>query len=148
MTMTSVVQSSVLKLEGKKNYKAWELRIRPLLDSKDESAAIAYSPRLKSAASERDNKDTTKAGLELAEQLRQRKISSPEEATTALIQEIKEDSEGKAELLDDNDEDDKTDEPWRYHKNNKGAVFTITAHVQDHILTKVQGIKSAKLIWD
>ena len=149
MSTTSVVQSSVPKLEGKKNYKTWELRIRPLLDSKDEWAAVDYSPRLKSAASERDKKDTTEAGLELAEQLRQRKITSPEQATTALIQEIKE-AQGlpaKTQSLDEDDED-KTDSPWRYYKNNKGAVFTITSHVQDHILTKIQGIKSAKLIWE
>jgi hypothetical protein len=82
--------SSVPKLEGKKNYKTWELRIRPLLDSKDESAAIEYSPRLKSAASERDKKDTSTASLELAERFRVRNITSPEEATTGLIQEIKE----------------------------------------------------------
>ncbi|KAN0085047.1 hypothetical protein V8E54_001514 [Elaphomyces granulatus] len=137
----------VPKLEGKKNYKTWELRIRTLLDSKDEWAA----------ANERDKKDTTKAGLELAEQLRKRKITSPEQATTALIQEINEtqspiekdeddDDDDDDDDNDDNDED-KTDNPWRYHKNNKGAVFTITAHVQDHILTKIQGIKSAKLIW-
>lgn len=148
MSTTSVVQSSVPKLEGKKNYKTWELRIRPLLDSKDEWTAVDYSPRLKSAASERDRKDTTEAGLQLAEQLRQRKITSPEQGTTALIQEINE-AQGsieKTESLDEDDED-KTDNPWRYHKNNKGAVFTITSHVQDHILTKIQGIKSAKLIW-
>jgi hypothetical protein len=34
----------VPKLEGKKNYKTWELRIRTLLDSKDEWAAAKYSP--------------------------------------------------------------------------------------------------------
>ena len=93
----------------------------------------------------------------MAEQLRKRKITSPEQATTALIQEINEtqspiekdeddDDDDDDDDNDDNDED-KTDNPWRYHKNNKGAVFTITAHVQDHILTKIQGIKSAKLIW-
>ena len=119
MSTTSVVQSSVPKLEGKKNYKTWELRIRTLLDSKDEWAAAEYSPRLKSAASERDKKDTTKAGLELAEQLRKRKITSPEQATTALIQEINEnpspiekekDEDGDDDDNDDNDED-KTDNP-------------------------------------
>jgi hypothetical protein len=44
MSTTLVVQSSVPKLEGKKNYKTWELRIRPLLDSKDEWTAVDYSP--------------------------------------------------------------------------------------------------------
>jgi hypothetical protein len=150
MMTTSVVQSSVPKLEGKKNYKTWELRIRPLLNSKDESSAIEFSPRLRSVASERDRKDMTKIGLELAEQLRQKGISSPEQATAALIQEIKEEhsSAEKGDPLEEEDDEDKTDDPWRFHKNNKGAVFTITAHVQDHILTKIQGIKSAKLIWD
>ena len=89
----------------------------------------------------------TEAGLELAEQLQQRKITSPEQATTALIQEINE-AQGSIEKTEPLDEDDeyKTDNPWCYHKNNQGAVFTITSHVQDHILTKIQGIKSAKLI--
>jgi hypothetical protein len=42
MSITLMVQSSVPRLEGKKNYKAWELRIRPLLDSKDERAAGTF----------------------------------------------------------------------------------------------------------
>jgi hypothetical protein len=73
MSTMWVVQSSVPKLEGKKNYRTWELRIRTLLDPKDEWVAAEYSPRLKPAASERDKMDTTKAGLELAEQLRKGK---------------------------------------------------------------------------
>jgi hypothetical protein len=72
----------------------------------------------------------TEAGLELAEQLQQRKITSPEQATTALIQEINE-AQGSIEKTEPLDEDDeyKTDNPWRYHKNNQGAVLTITSHV-------------------
>ena len=140
-----MTQSSVPKHE---NYKTWELRIRPLLDSKDKWTTINYSLHLKSTTNEHDRNDTIKTDLELTKQLQQRKITSSEQATTALIQEINE-AQGSIEKTGSlaEDDEDKTDNPWRYHKNNKGAVFTITSHVQDHILTKIQGIKSAKLIW-
>jgi hypothetical protein len=72
-------------------------------------------------------------------------ITSPEQATTALTQEIKEIQSSSTKEIEslDKDDEDRTDDPWRYHKNNKGAVFTITAHVQDHIPTEIQGIKLA-----
>src|SRR5204863_4358461 len=49
---------------------------------------------------------------------------------------------------DDDDEDKKSADPWHYHKYNKRAAFTIISSLSDHVLTKVQGIKSAKLIYD
>jgi hypothetical protein len=82
----------------------------------------------------------------LAEGLRTKGITPSEQVTTALIQEIKE-SVGPAEKPKDDEDEDKTDDSWRYHKHNKGVVFTITTHPQDHVFTKIQGIKLANLIW-
>src|SRR5205085_9763535 len=50
--------------------------------------------------------------------------------------------------LDDDSEDEKSTSPWRYHNNNDGAIFTITSHLADHILTKVQGLEPAKLMYN
>ena len=58
MTNTTVVQSNVPKLEGKKNFRTWDLRIRPLLASRKELAAIGYVPKLKSSTSKKDLADT------------------------------------------------------------------------------------------
>ncbi len=149
---TTVVQSNVPKLEGKQNYKTWNIRICSLLESKDELAAIEYIPRLKKAGSAKDQKDTTKAALAIAEELRKAGIQSPDQqtATTGIVKTdpaaipLPTDPEDD----DDDDEDEKSADPWRYHKHNKGAAFTIISSLADHVLTKVQGIKSAKLIYD
>src|SRR5436190_9809395 len=72
---TTVVQSTVLKLEGKQNYKIWNIRICSLLESKDKLAAIEYIPRLKKAESIKDQKDMTKAALAIVEKLREAGIT-------------------------------------------------------------------------
>jgi hypothetical protein len=150
MTNTTVVQSNVPKLEGKKNFRTWDLRIRPLLASRKELAAIGYVPKLKSSTSKKDLADTTIEALAEAERLRKAGITSPDQHVessgiraegTPLL------SEPEDPTAED-DEDDKSNDPWRYHKNNDEAVFTLTSHLADHILTKVQGIQSAKLMYD
>ena len=65
----TVVQSNVPKLEGKKNYRTWNLRIRPLLGSRGELAAIEYTPQLKKSSNKKDIKDTIAAALAAVEQL-------------------------------------------------------------------------------
>ena len=49
---------------------------------------------------------------------------------------------------DDEDKDMKSADFWYYHKHNKRAVFMIISSLTNHILTKIQDIKSAKLIYD
>jgi hypothetical protein len=81
---------------------------------------------------------------------------SPEHTTTGLIQEIKEIqglgkkdlSTEKAESLEEDDEEDKTDSPWRYHKNHKEQSSLSLRTPKIISLIIVQGIKSANLIWN
>src|SRR5216117_2458159 len=85
--LTIVVQSNVPKLEDKQNYKIWNIRICSLLEFKDELAAIEYIPRLKKTESTKDQKDTMKAALATAEELRKTEIKSSDQqtATTGIV---------------------------------------------------------------
>ena len=139
---TTIVQSSVPKLEGKKNYRNWNLRIRPLLKSKGKLAAIEYVPRLKSSSSKKDLADIIIEALAKAKHLRKADITSPDQrevpdsgivkvVSIPLLLDSTKPGEG------DEDDDNKSTDSWRYHKNNDGAVFTLTSHLANHILTKV-----------
>ena len=105
---TTVVQSTVLKLEGKQNYKIWNIRICSLLESKDKLAAIEYIPRLKKAGSTKDQKDMTKAALAIVEELWKTGILLPDQqtATTGIV---KIDS-AAISLSTDSEDDDNDDE--------------------------------------
>ena len=149
MMNTTVVQSNVFKLEGKKNFWTWNLWIRPLLVSWKKLAAIGYIPKLKSSTSKKDLADTTIEALAEAERLRKAGITSPDqhvESSGIRAEEVPLLPEPGEPAEDD--EEDKSDDSWHYHKNNDEAVFTLTSHLTDHILTKVQGIRSAKLMYD
>ena len=149
--LTTVVQSNVPKLEDKQNYKIWNIQICSLLEFKDELAVIKYIPRLKKTESAKDQKNMTKAALALVKKLQKTGILSSDQQTAAT-------DIVKADPVtislptdpdeDDDDEDEKFTDFWHYHKYNKRAVFTIISSLSDHVLTKIQGIKSAKLIYD
>ena len=57
------------------------------MEFKDELAVIEYIPRLKKTGSAKDQKDTTKAALAIAEKLRKAEILLPDQqtATTGIV---------------------------------------------------------------
>jgi len=77
MSNTTLVQSDVPKLKEKQNYRTWNLRIWPLLKSRDELVVIEYTSCLKIFQSEKDKKNTTAAALAEAKRLRKAGITSP-----------------------------------------------------------------------
>ena len=79
MSNRTVVQSTIPILEGKNNYRTWNLRIRPLLGSRGELAAVEYIPKLKKATCKKDLADTTAEALAEAERLRKAGITSPDQ---------------------------------------------------------------------
>ena len=73
---TIMMQSNMSKLEDKQNYKIWNIQICSLLEFKDELAVIEYISRLKKTESNKDQKNTTKAALTIAEKLQKTEILS------------------------------------------------------------------------
>ena len=138
------------KLEDKQNYKIWNIWICFLLKFKDELVVIEYISRLKKTESIKDQKNTTKAALTITKKLWKTEIllSDQQTATTDIVKTDSAAISLPTDSEDDDDENEKSADPWHYHKYNKGAAFTIISSLADHVLTKIQGIKSAKLIYD
>ena len=147
---TIVVQSNVSKLEDKQNYKIWNIQICSLLKFKDELAVIEYISRLKKTESIKNQKNTMKATLTIVKKLWKTEIllSDQQTATTDIVKTDSAAISLSTDSENDDDEDKKSADFWYYHKYNKKAVFMIISSLSNHILTKIQDIKSAKLIYD
>ena len=149
MSNTTVVQSNVPKLEGKQNYCTWNLQILPLLKSRGELAAVKYTPHLKTSKSEKDKQDTTAAMLAEAEHLWKAGIVSLDQQQSDSFGITKATEVPLTlDLIIEDNKDEKSTDLWQYHKNNDATVFMLMSHLADHVLTKVQGIESAKLMYD
>ncbi len=144
------MQSNMSKLEDKQNYKIWNIWICSLLKFKDELVVIEYISRLKKTESAKDQKNTTKAALTIMKKLWKTEIllSDQQTATTDIVKTDSAAISLPTDSEDDDDENEKSADFWCYHKYNKRTVFTIISSLINHILTKIQDIKSAKLIYD
>ena len=113
MSNRTVVQSTIPILEGKKNYRTWNLRIRPLLGSRGELAAVEYIPKLKKATCKKDLADTTAEALAEAERLRKAGITSPDQhvkSSGIRAEEVSLLPESGVSTVIDDDEEDKSDD--------------------------------------
>ena len=144
------MQSNVSKLEDKQNYKIWNIQICSLLKFKDELAIIEYISRFKKTESVKNQKNMTKTALTIVKKLWKTEIllSDQQTATTDIVKTDSAAISLSTDSEDDDDEDKKFTDFWYYYKYNKRAVFTIISSLSDHVLTKIQDIKSAKLIYD
>ena len=151
MMNTTVIQSNVPKLKEKKNFWMWDLWIRSLLASQKKLAAIEYVLKLKSFINKKDLADTTAETLAETECLRKAGIMSPDQhvkSSDIRAEEVSLSPEPGISTVVRDDEVNKSDDSWCYHKNNNEVIFTLIFHLADHILMKIQDIQSVKLMYD